>query len=355
VTNINGFVFTGENVWYSIEQLLNSGGGGENPHNANILGTEGDDYLWGTDGDDIIDLRGGVDVVEGGKGDDTIYGGDADGDDYNQVNYAGSASDYKFRIDADGTITVQKPDGTDTLHNFHGLFFVGEEKWYSPAQAAEAYPIGDGGGGGGKEPTIVGTEGDDVLRGTDSDDIIAAKGGSDEIFGSAGNDTINGGGDEVDQVDYEGSSTEYTFTKNEDDSYNVVKPDGTDTLVNIDSVYFFGDQVWSTIEDLVEGGGGEIPTDGDDVFFGTDGDDVIDGKGGNDEFFGSAGDDILDGGGDELDQMDYYGKSTDYTFTKNDDGSFTVTSEADGTDLLTDIEAVYFFGDEVYSDIEDLV
>lgn len=358
VSNIAGVVFTGENVWYSIEQLLNSGtGGGENPHNATILGTDDDDYLWGTDGDDVIDLRDGVDVVEGGKGDDVIYGGDADDDNYNQVNYDGSASDYKFSVNADGTVTVQKPDGTDTLHNFQGLFFVGEGQWYSPAQAAAAYPIEGGGGGGGEEPTIEGTEGDDVLHGTDGDDVIAAKGGSDEIFGSAGDDTINGGGDEVDQIDYQGSSSEYTFTKNEDGSINVVKPDGTDTLSNVDNVFFFGDEVWSTIADLIEGGGtgGETPTDGDDVFHGTDGDDTIDGLAGNDEFFGSAGNDKLDGGGEEYDQINFFGSSSEYEFTKNDDGSFTVTSEEGGTDLLTDIEGVYFFGDEVYSEIDDLV
>ncbi len=45
----------------------------------------------------------------------------------------------------------------------------------------------------GRQATIVGTEGDDVLHGTPERDVIWGGGGDDEIFGSLGNDLICGG------------------------------------------------------------------------------------------------------------------------------------------------------------------
>ncbi len=45
----------------------------------------------------------------------------------------------------------------------------------------------------GRRATIVGTEGNDVLRGTPGRDVIWGGGGDDEIFGSLGNDLICGG------------------------------------------------------------------------------------------------------------------------------------------------------------------
>ena len=50
----------------------------------------------------------------------------------------------------------------------------------------------------GREATIVGTSGDDVLRGTPQRDVIWAGPGNDTIYGSLGNDLIcGGGGDDV--------------------------------------------------------------------------------------------------------------------------------------------------------------
>lgn len=47
---------------------------------------------------------------------------------------------------------------------------------------------------GGKEATIVGTDGGDKLRGTAGNDVIAAGGGKDKVKGKAGNDRICGEG-----------------------------------------------------------------------------------------------------------------------------------------------------------------
>lgn len=45
---------------------------------------------------------------------------------------------------------------------------------------------------GGREATIVGTPGDDILHGTSGDDVIAALGGDDIVYGYQGNDRLCG-------------------------------------------------------------------------------------------------------------------------------------------------------------------
>jgi len=50
----------------------------------------------------------------------------------------------------------------------------------------------------GREPTILGTGGDDVIYGTDGDDVIHGLSGKDTIYGLRGNDVIcGGGGDDI--------------------------------------------------------------------------------------------------------------------------------------------------------------
>ncbi len=56
-----------------------------------------------------------------------------------------------------------------------------------PASTAVAYPPCDG-----KLPTILGTNGNDVLTGTAGDDVIVGMAGDDTIKGMGGNDTICG-------------------------------------------------------------------------------------------------------------------------------------------------------------------
>jgi len=90
----------------------------------------------------------------------------------------------------------------------------------------------------GLEPTIVGTEGDDVLSGTNGRDVIMGLGGNDTITGSNGEDVICGG-------------------------------DGTD---------------------VITGG------NGDDVLFGGAGDDDLHGDNGSDTLIGGSGTDVLDQG-----------------------------------------------------------
>ena len=90
----------------------------------------------------------------------------------------------------------------------------------------------------GLEPTIVGTEGDDVLRGGNGVDVIMGLGGNDTITGGNGDDVICGGA-------------------------------GNDTIA-----------------------GGN----GDDVLLGGAGDDTLRGENGSDTLIGGAGTDVLDQG-----------------------------------------------------------
>ncbi len=51
---------------------------------------------------------------------------------------------------------------------------------------------------GGKQVTILGTGGDDVIRGTSGPDVIDGLGGNDRIYGYGGDDTLCGGdGDDL--------------------------------------------------------------------------------------------------------------------------------------------------------------
>ena len=94
----------------------------------------------------------------------------------------------------------------------------------------------------GLRATIVGTEGDDVLRGTDGDDVIVSLGGDDRVWGQRGDDVI-----------CLGSGNDRAFGNQ-----------GGDTI--------FGEA-------------------GDDDLFGNGGDDVLDGGAGTDRTQGNGGSD----------------------------------------------------------------
>lgn len=147
--------------------------------------------------------------------------------------------------------------------------------------------------------TIVGTEGDDVLRGTDGDDIICGLGGDDRIFGLDGDDILDGG---------EGNDTLYGAGGND----YVVGAAGNDTLYGGGG----NDEMAGTnirVEDssavgadvLFDGGAGDdVMTAGrnnDGGNFFTPGPDSgvrMFGGPGQNFLYGSDGDDVLYVGGD---------------------------------------------------------
>jgi Ca2+-binding RTX toxin-like protein len=117
----------------------------------------------------------------------------------------------------------------------------------------------------GRPATIIGTEGNDILRGTPGDDVIVGLGGNDVISGFDGDDLICGGaGNDL----IRGNAGNDKLSGDE----------GNDTLVG-----GIGD-------DLIEGGAGN------DLISGEDGNDQIRGGEGDDSLSGGNGDDLIEGG-----------------------------------------------------------
>lgn len=107
-------------------------------------------------------------------------------------------------------------------------------------------------------PTIIGTEGFDILIGTDGPDVIVGLGGNDIIVGLGGNDIICGGlGNDL-----------------------ISGGDGNDLLIG------------NAGNDIIDGGAGN------DLLVGNAGDDMIAGRSGNDLIACGPGSDIADGGAD---------------------------------------------------------
>jgi hypothetical protein len=152
--------------------------------------------------------------------------------------------------------------------------------------------------------TIVGTEGNDILRGTDGDDVIKGLGGSDAIFGGGGNDIICGG-DGSDKLSGGGG----------DDMIDGGR--GRDALVG------------GRGNDILSGGPDRdtlFGRDGEDTLIGGEGDDRLRGGRGSDNLGGGPGDDRLDG--DDGDDTLNGGSDTDSC-----DGG-------NGTDTAADCEEV---------------
>ncbi len=341
------FEATGETL--RIEDVPLSGG--------TIEGTDGNDVLAGRAGNDVILGREGADVIVGSGGSDVINGfrnqispGESpfpltDGV-YDQVNYVGRASDFRFEGGANNTVRVTKPDGgVDTLSYIEGVWFIGEDRWYALADLIEGAVIN-----GGVQS--------DVLYGTRGNDTISAGAGNDTIVGSNGNDTIDGGGAEYDQVDYAGAPNDYRF-EFDGASVRVLKPDGnTDRLTNIDGIWFAGERAWYALADLIQGAT-FTGTSGNDVVRLTRGNDVASGGDGQDVFLGSLGNDTIRGAGqgisdDDYDQVDYSGRASDYRFTRQGD-AIIVTKPDGGTDTLYDIDGFWFGGEQKWYALADVI
>lgn len=192
---------------------------------------------------------------------------------------------------------------------------------------------------GGKQATVYGTNGPDVLTGTDGPDVIAGLGGNDTISGLGGDDVICGGGgsDTIDGGD--GADT----IDGEDGGDTIVGGAGVDTITGGDG----GDTInGGDAGDTIDGGAGVDTIHGDagnDTLKGGDGGDIIHGGDGSDGIFGGEGDDVIfgdadtdilngDAGGDIL-----YGGANpvgDLEILNGDEGDDSLYGE-DGPDLLS--------------------
>ncbi len=160
----------------------------------------------------------------------------------------------------------------------------------APAGAQEASGLCNG-----LIPTIVGTDGNDVIQGTFRDDVILAGAGNDQIRGASGADVICGGAG--DDTIYGDSQVDIIFGEAGNDViYGGSAADEIHGGEGDDQIY--GDSQ----NDLLYGNGGNDVIHGGsdaDEIHGGDGDDEIYGNSQNDTLFGNAGDDDINGGPDE--------------------------------------------------------
>lgn len=252
---------------------------------ANIAGSAGNDDLSGSANDDNYEAGGGDDVIEASSGSDTIDGGAGE----DEIVLLGSAADYQFKHNADGSTTVTSVGGWITGTEFCNVemvrFLAGDEL----IGVADLF-------------TGAGTDGDDLLNGTNGNDVVTALAGDDRITGGRGDDLIDGG-DGVDTAIFTGASGSYTAYRSEDGSIEVEASDGVDgydTLVGVEWLEFLGDGIRIAVADVPVSGTSDndtiIGTALIDDLYGDDGDDVLAGMGGSDTLDGGAGDDIMTGG-----------------------------------------------------------
>lgn len=280
-----------------------------------------------TDGEDILTGTLHNDIIVGGGGNDTIdgdHGFDRAGFSGNRADYI-ITTDYTYLIDPSlATTTVQQigggGDGTDTLTNVEILEF-----------ADGAFSVADFIG-----PPPPPTPGDDLITGTPNADTIDLLGGNDTYYGFGGNDQITGGtgndtllaGDGTDTV-YGGSGADWVDGGADNDT--LFGGAGRDTVMG------------GSGNDTMYGGDGN-----DALLSGDEGDDVTYGQLGDDVLYVSPGTDTLNGG-DGFDTVNSNGSNfSDYSITKNPDGTITLTDinplnpHDDGTELLIHIEAIQF-------------
>ena len=285
-------------------------------------------------------------VFDNANRDETFRGTAAQ---YDQVDYAGRLTDYQLTLNDDGSVTVFHPRfGTDTLFSIEGLWFHGEQQWYSIEDALAI--AGDVDGTVDANGVVVGNNQDNVLTGTNGDDVF---------YGGRGDDVMDGGSGGYDQVDYDGALADYTLSRNADGTVTVSHAEyGTDTLTGIDGLWFGGEARWYSLDDAIAASGGNSGGANVDAFGvqnGTDRADTLTYTADTTALYGGRGNDTLIGVADQYSQANYDGKSTDYTWTRNTDGTVTVTHPRWGTDTLVDIDGVWFTGQQAWMDIETLL
>jgi VCBS repeat-containing protein len=186
--------------------------------------------------------------------------------------------------------------------------------------------------------TLEGGVGNDYLYAGAGDDVVDAGAGDDDIVGGdgAGNDTYIGG-DGIDTVRYTSAITGITVDLVAGTaSGNEI---GNDSLSSIENI--LGGQAGDTLRGDAQANDLDGYT-GDDLIEGRGGNDTLTGGTGNDTLYGGAGNDSLVGG-DGGDTARFTGARANYAVTWSATTStFIVTSAAEGTDTLREIETMSF-------------
>jgi len=298
---------------------------------ANVTGSSGDDVITtgtghdnvnGGDGNDTLNGGDGNDAIQGGIGNDTLYGGD--GND----NISGSIGNDVIRGGA-GNDTIS--DGERFVHTPEVVDIdAGDGNDAITVETFGVWPSG----------TIDGGAGIDTLAASSLRDLTIK---NIEILETVG-------------FQVAGSSAQFeSFDKI---IWRTDSPiDFSASLALTDSAHLdlsdeLGDRGASIIGyasgiDVKTGGGADdiTGTDDNDILDGNGGNDNINAWGGDDKLIGGAGDDTINGG-TGTDTAVFSGNFANYSFAVNN-GDHILTSAADGTDTLTDVEFARF-ADGVY-------
>ena len=193
--------------------------------------------------------------------------------------------------------------------------------------------------------SINGTSGNDTIVGTTAAESIFGGDGNDSITGLTGNDSIYGGKG-TDTAKFSGAYSDFkitalyetqNFLTGQLTGYQVTGPDGTDMISSdVEYVSFNGDSSTYLLSTVVAT---TTVTVGKSLTY----------SAGKDVISGTTGNDTIDGGAD-ADTVIYTGAKSAYSITNNT-SSVTVSSAADGTDTLTNVERIQFSDMTVALDI----
>ncbi|MDR7229106.1 Ca2+-binding RTX toxin-like protein [Caulobacter sp. BE264] len=275
-------------------------------------GSDGANTLIGDASVNLLKGYGGADVLDGGAGDDSLYGGNGDdrliggaGDDVLDGGPGVDTADYST---AAGAITVALTTtymqdtggaGRDTLTGIENVV------------------------GGSFADTLGGDANANRLDGGAGDDLLKGQAGGDTLNGGVGNDVLNGGiGDDA---------------LNGDAGIDIASYDDAAAGVRIDLTK-------AGVLQNTRGAGFDRLT-GIEGLKGSAFADVFQGSADDERFEGRGGDDVIDGGGGE-DTAIYGAASTNYSWTRNVNGTWTVRdlrlSGPEGGDMLLNVEKLQF-------------
>jgi serralysin len=320
----------------------------------NAIGSSANDLLTGNIADNVLDGGAGNDRLIGGAGNDTLKGGT--GTDI--AVFSGTRSQYSVTQLADGSLSIAdlrtgSPDGTEILWNIEQFEFT--DKVYTSAElladtgtpsdppatglALTGTSSNNSLSGGVLDDSLYGLGGADTLNGNGGADYLDGGAGNDKLYGNDGNDTLIGGAGRDRLEGGAGTDTASYETATAAVVANLSSPSKNKGDANRDSYISIENLTGSAYADTLNGNGSA------NVLQGGAGNDKLYGAGGNDTLNGGSGADYLDGGqGTDIAVLS--GTSLDYAWTKNSNGTWTVTDlrsgSPDGTDKLLNIEVLQF-------------
>lgn len=295
-------VVLGDKALNVIDLTTVSASGGSDKADT-LVGDASDNTLRGYGGDDALNGGGGNDVLYGGLGDDRLVGGD--GADTLDGGAGADTADYSS---AAGALTVTLTStymqdtgsaGKDTLTGIENLIGGASGDTLSGSSAANRLD------GGGEADVLRGDAGADTLIGGTGDDILQGGGDDDALVG----------GDGFDIVSYEAAIAGVQIDLTKVGVMQNTHGDGFDSLSGI------------------EGLKGSAFAD------------VFIGSAQNESFEGGAGNDIIDGGSG-VDTARFAAASNNFSWTYNENGSWTVRDQRVagglGVDTLVNVETLQF-------------